>query len=467
METMANSLKNSPKGQLIYKRTTDVKRLLVDVQNCTVPSLGVKKQNSPPPSSFQQEEYEEQTQSNKSFSHVLPVNEEREKNVRNKTNVKEKQSSPRTPEYLRTKLIIEEYKDICENQSKVLKKKKTSEFHRNDKYINLVVNENLENLRKKEEDSKVSQWEKLHDLFKQSDEEIFKNQKQRSEQHTHHYENIVQKLQETKRKQQEEAAQKDREQKLEQLREELQKSQLQSEVFSSMLKECQYKKHFANIDKYETAVTNLNTMANDLLTHAESSGNVTAEDFVKAANIFEELQNVNKIVKLNVETANQKGKEEEESLKAQQQVTVSPEKVTNEQVPPTEPSVKPQDSEESAKAKVLKFFSQCIDPAILKEYLRLKNKLKEVEETLEPFLKNPQLKEYVFSIRKAANTLINAISPVSGTHLKDKLTKLTMLVQGQTIEVSNKHISTKEQPEGITYAIFFIAKMIVITGLQV
>ncbi|XP_014768318.2 mRNA export factor GLE1 [Octopus bimaculoides] len=41
-----------------------------------------------------------------------------------------------------------------------------------------------------------------------------------------------------------------------------------------------------------------------------------------------------------------------------------------------------------------------------------------------------------------------------------------MLVQGQTIEVSNKHISTKEQPEGITYAIFFIAKMIVKKGAE-
>lgn len=121
------------------------------------------------------------------------------------------------------------------------------------------------------------------------------------------------------------------------------------------------------------------------------------------------------------------------------------------------------DNEEN---KALKRFSQFIDPEALKEYLRLQAKLKEVEAHLDAFLNNVQLKEYRFKIRKAANILINAISPLSGSHLKDKLNKLTLLLQGQNIEVSNKYISAKDQPEGIMFAKYLIAKMLVKKGAE-
>ncbi|GAB1604587.1 nucleoporin GLE1-like [Argonauta hians] len=465
MET-CDVLKNSPKGQLVYKRQTDVRKLLIDLETCTVPALGIIEETLPLPSSYKEEEYEDLTESVSSLDQILPpANKENDKNCTNDGNVQTNKTSPIIPEYFRTKLVIEEYRDWCKNFSKILKKKKSSEFYENDKNLNILEAKNLEYLRKKEEECQFSQWEKLQDLFKQSDEEILKNQKQRSEQYTHHYETIVQKLQETRRKHQE-AAEKDREQKLQQLRDDLQKCQTQSDLFSTMVKECAYKKHLPNIDKYEQAIANLNTISSGLMTLAESTGNALPEHFAKAANILTEIQNINKTIKQNIETANQKGKEEEEEALKAQQATPCPEKVSTGQVASPAPAPNPETPEDSEKAQALKVLSEFVDPVIFKEYLRLKNKLNDVEAGLQPFIKNRQLKEYVFSIRKAANTLINAISPVSGNHLKDKLMKLTMLVQGQTIEVSNKDISAKDEPEGITYTIYLIAKMIVKKGAE-
>ena len=73
-----------------------------------------------------------------------------------------------------------------------------------------------------------------------------------------------------------------------------------------------------------------------------------------------------------------------------------------------------------------------------------------------------QMKKYKFSLQKAVNVPVNAIAPQSGAHLRAQIQKLLHLLSGSQVEVSGKHISAKDTPEGLLFSKNLIAKMIVV-----
>ena len=72
------------------------------------------------------------------------------------------------------------------------------------------------------------------------------------------------------------------------------------------------------------------------------------------------------------------------------------------------------------------------------------------------------MKKYKFDLQKAVNTPINSISRVSGSHLREKLQRLTALLSRQPVDVGNKHISVATHPSAYDFCKDLIAKKIVV-----
>lgn len=75
-----------------------------------------------------------------------------------------------------------------------------------------------------------------------------------------------------------------------------------------------------------------------------------------------------------------------------------------------------------------------------------------------------QLKKLKFDLQKAVNIPVNAISAVSGAHLRDKLQRLLVLLSGQQVEITNRRVSVSEHPAALTFCKYLIAKMIVVSA---
>ena len=76
--------------------------------------------------------------------------------------------------------------------------------------------------------------------------------------------------------------------------------------------------------------------------------------------------------------------------------------------------------------------------------------------------KDPQLKKYRFDLQKAVTSTVNAISPQSGEHLIEIISKLRRVLSGQYIEVTGRTLSVNLHPHARTYCCNLLAKKIVV-----
>ena len=87
------------------------------------------------------------------------------------------------------------------------------------------------------------------------------------------------------------------------------------------------------------------------------------------------------------------------------------------------------------------------------------NKKSEIESIL--FL---QMKKYKFELQKAVNTPVNAISRVSGSHLRDKLQRLVSLLSRQQVDIgANKRVSIATHPAAYDFCKDLLTKKIVVS----
>ncbi|XP_052717759.1 mRNA export factor GLE1-like [Crassostrea angulata] len=106
----------------------------------------------------------------------------------------------------------------------------------------------------------------------------------------------------------------------------------------------------------------------------------------------------------------------------------------------------------------------CVDVVAFQEYTQLQQKLKDMETAIQVLSSTSQLKKLKFDLQKAVNIPVNAISAVSGAHLRDKLQRLLVLLSGQQVEIANKRVSVNEHPAALTFCKHLIAKMVVKKG---
>ncbi|XP_045776324.1 mRNA export factor Gle1 [Maniola jurtina] len=97
-------------------------------------------------------------------------------------------------------------------------------------------------------------------------------------------------------------------------------------------------------------------------------------------------------------------------------------------------------------------------------YEQLKNFLDNYESSYKDLLDNTSLKKFRFDCQKAVNTPVNALSSVSGTHMKDKFDKLAKLLRGERVQVLDTFVTAAQHPQGLNYCTALLAKKIVRQG---
>ncbi|XP_068619168.1 mRNA export factor Gle1 [Battus philenor] len=97
-------------------------------------------------------------------------------------------------------------------------------------------------------------------------------------------------------------------------------------------------------------------------------------------------------------------------------------------------------------------------------YEELKDYLTAYENYYKPLLEDTNLKKFRFDCQKAVNTPVNALSSVSGTHIRDKYDKLSKLLRGEGVQVLDIIVQATQHPQGLHYCTALLAKKIVRQG---
>ncbi|ELU04060.1 hypothetical protein CAPTEDRAFT_225594 [Capitella teleta] len=160
------------------------------------------------------------------------------------------------------------------------------------------------------------------------------------------------------------------------------------------------------------------------------------------------------VVNLQVDRANERGdgevakkkKKEEEEKKKKEEEEAAKKKASPAQLKPEE-------------ARALG-----VSPEALAQYLQLQKEMEAVEQSFVDLVKNPQLKNVRFDLQKGVNVPVNAVSGVSGPHLRDKLNKICTLLSGHPVDIGSKRITAQDHAGGVAYCKQLFAKKIVKQG---
>lgn len=150
--------------------------------------------------------------------------------------------------------------------------------------------------------------------------------------------------------------------------------------------------------------------------------------------------------KLEEKKAEQQPQQQAISLVSQQSLSLAPQATTSQ--------------DQQAQRSIPVFYS----PKNYNYYTELKNFLVQYEAQYKDLLENPNLKKFRFDCQKAVNTPVNAISSVSGSHMKDKYDKLYKLLKGERVQVLDTFVTASQHPQGVAYCTALLAKKIVRQG---
>lgn len=97
-------------------------------------------------------------------------------------------------------------------------------------------------------------------------------------------------------------------------------------------------------------------------------------------------------------------------------------------------------------------------------YQQLQQFLESYEAQYKELLENVNLKKFRFDCQKAVNTPVNALSSLSGAHIRDKFDKLSKLLRGERVQVLDIYVAATQHPQGLAYCTALLAKKIVRQG---
>ncbi|XP_065830771.1 mRNA export factor GLE1-like [Oscarella lobularis] len=119
-------------------------------------------------------------------------------------------------------------------------------------------------------------------------------------------------------------------------------------------------------------------------------------------------------------------------------------------------------------AKLPAHLKDCISPSAHALYFRLQKKQQEIAKRCESITAqgDAQSKKKKFDLQKAVSVPVNAISSQSAAHLRDKVSRLSDLLNGKTVEVSGAKINVGVHKDGSLFCLDYLAKKLVLQGSQ-
>ena len=100
-------------------------------------------------------------------------------------------------------------------------------------------------------------------------------------------------------------------------------------------------------------------------------------------------------------------------------------------------------------------------------YFALQSELQQHQTLYANFVNDPSLKQFKFDCQKAVNLPVNAISPQSAAHLRDKLEKIRTLLRGNIVEIGNRRFKATAHVGGLEYCTDLLARKLVRQGEDV
>ncbi|XP_022116551.1 mRNA export factor Gle1 [Pieris rapae] len=204
--------------------------------------------------------------------------------------------------------------------------------------------------------------------------------------------------------------------------------------------------------KHMTSLNDILSNMSDIMNLCKS-GEITDKKVQQSEVLAINMKNIKEKIMLDLNTAKteQTKKMQEEELRIKQEEEKKAEE--------TELLKKQQEVQQTKKSGP-QFYSD----SNYAYYLELQNYLTEYEAKYKQLLEDSSLKKFKFDCQKAVNTPINALSSVSGTHMRNTLEKLAKLLRGDKVEISDSYISASLHPQGLYYCNALLAKKIVRQG---
>ncbi|XP_028167101.1 mRNA export factor Gle1 [Ostrinia nubilalis] len=211
-------------------------------------------------------------------------------------------------------------------------------------------------------------------------------------------------------------------------------------------------------DKYITAINAVISTINSIMESCKS-GSITDKEVKQAEVLSVNVENIKKKIfadlDLHKKQEIQKLKELEEAKKKEQEM-----KKAEEQKAVEIAQAQKQAAASSKKSTKPMFYSS----KNYSNYEELKTFLESYESQYKDLLENTNMKKFRFDCQKAVNTPVNALSSVSGSHIRDKYDKLYKLLKGERVQVLDTYVTATQHPQGLYYCTALLAKKIVRQG---
>ncbi|KAI5635888.1 GLE1-like domain-containing protein [Phthorimaea operculella] len=211
-------------------------------------------------------------------------------------------------------------------------------------------------------------------------------------------------------------------------------------------------------DKYIPAINTVITNIGNIMDLCKT-GTLSDKD-VKQSEIL--AQNIDNIRKKLVEETNQTRQQEIDKKKQEEEMAKKKEleeKLAQEAKAAQIAQAEKAKAEEAKKSGPLFYSAKNYE-----YYLELHKYLDEYESRYKDLLENVNLKKFRFDCQKAVNTPVNALSSVSGSHIRDKFEKLSKLLRGERVQVLDIFVQVTQHPQGLFYVTALLAKKIVKQG---
>lgn len=379
---------------------------------------------------------------------------------------------PVSPEYTKSILAVKEYENSLDKEIKIKVYNKQQRFTEHAKKLQNEAENKLSVLQRNQQNKAEEQQQETELQFMQQTIELQEKQRKLKEDHREH----AQMLQKKHEKLKEEIKRKEKER-----QDRIQIAQtIRNDIATILDRLKTMYEQFTTKDRLpESLKKALNLVSNKLTEVTQmASRDVDANEVAKMTEVLKLCLNAYEYMRKEYDELTKKIKEEqakeeaekkaraEIEAKARAEAAAAAAKITV--VPPT-PGVPssplatstpaPSSSRPAAEAVL-----RCVDQNAFTQYTNLQVLIKKADDDSKTLFNNPQMKKMKFDIQKSINTPINNISPVSGDHLNDQLTRLLTLLAGRTVDLSGKRFSLAACSQALPFCKYLIAKMIVKKG---
>ncbi|XP_033748889.1 nucleoporin GLE1-like isoform X2 [Pecten maximus] len=480
MSTLGNSdivvsLKSTSKGRLVYDRSRHVTKKFLD-ECSSPPELSrlhdeskykyVNPNYQREKQQQQQEKRDEEKQERSEESYDFGEDS-------GPLELEKLQISPRkpalvvSPDFVRSVKAIKDYEHVYDNRVKDALAKKANEFQTHSNQLQQKTEKQLKDLERKNILKALQVQETTLQQHKKGKDESAKVYLKMQEDHRKHAQMLEQKhdkIQDEIRKKEQEK--KEREEKLKQMFTDL--KTVQSRILA-IQPNCSIQNKLS--EQCKMIVERIRKTTTDLENHImqeSQSGerNESLPDKLKEAVMF--ALNAYEAISKRIEEEKQKLEEEKAKVAAAVAAEAEAKRLEEQAKAAAAASAQATLSEDKNKpaagpVPLAENEIQCVDLDAFQWYTKLQEDMKKTEELIKP-LSNPESKKLKFDLQKAVNTPINAISPISGEHLREKLKRLLDLMSGQSVEVGSKRVNVGDHPQALTFCKHLVAKMVVKKG---